>query len=538
MEESSLLGNADGDTTYASQPCDNPTMPPSFAAQRHAKPFNLNVSFADIRHGAHKAQIPRWRYLFMFALILEDLAVFLFSLVICFVLKPESYITLSATMPTWLFMILQCGIWLAALGGCGAYQRHIMTDGYRIYTMILNSAFITIVGSGYLVYMFELSLPRTAVIEAPALAACLEILMRWGFKQYILRIRNKGQCLYNTVIIGSPQGIIDNLRMLKSSSVLGYRPIAVCPVVNEGNGSHNFTAAVEGPVYFSEFPVRFIPFSSDIANDLHAVNTQILLVTDTVARDSEQMRALSLLMESRGIELAFTVSVADVGGHRLHLRDSSQLQVLSASLPQYSYPAAILKRLYDIVVSAAALIVIGPLLIFPAALAIKNEDNGPVFYSQERIGKDGKPFKIFKLRSMHVNADKMAQELAEQTGKNHEFIFKLKDDPRITQVGKTIRKYSIDELPQFFNVLKGDMSIVGPGPHLQKEVQKFNTLYSTRLLVKPGITGPWQISGRSNLTQELSEQLDVSYIENWSITGDIVITLKTAVAIFKAVGAY
>lgn len=139
---------------------------------------------------------------------------------------------------------------------------------------------------------------------------------------------------------------------------------------------------------------------------------------------------------------------------------------------------------------------------------------------------------------MHVNADKMAQELAEQTGKNHEFIFKLKDDPRITQVGKTIRKYSIDELPQFFNVLKGDMSIVGPRPHLQKEVQKFNTLYSTRLLVKPGITVPWQISGRSNLTQELSEQLDVSYIENWSITGDIVITLKTAVAIFKAVGAY
>ncbi|MFT8532045.1 sugar transferase [Bifidobacterium aquikefiri] len=538
MEESSLLGNADGDTTYASQPCDNPTMPPSFAAQRHAKPFNLNVSFADIRHGAHKAQIPRWRYLFMFALILEDLAVFLFSLVICFVLKPESYITLSATMPTWLFMILQCGIWLAALGGCGAYQRHIMTDGYRIYTMILNSAFITIVGSGYLVYMFELSLPRTAVIEAPALAACLEILMRWSFKQYILRIRRRGQCLYNTVIIGSPQGIIDNLRMLKSSSVLGYRPIAVCPVVNEGNGSHNFTAAAEGPAFFSEFPVRFIPFSSDIANDLHAVNTQILLVTDTVARDSEQMRALSLLMESRGIELAFTVSVADVGGHRLHLRDSSQLQVLSASLPQYSYPAAILKRLYDIIVSAAALVIAGPLVMLPIALAIKDEDKGPVFYAQERIGKNGKPFKFYKFRSMVTDADQKDKELAEKYGQEYGTLFKLQDDPRVTTVGKIIRKFSLDEIPQFYNVLIGDMSIVGPRPQRQYEVNNYSSIYTTRLLVKPGITGPWQISGRSDLSQEQSEQLDVSYIENWSITGDIVITLKTAVAIFKAVGAY
>ncbi|MFT8704811.1 sugar transferase [Bifidobacterium aquikefiricola] len=537
MEESSLL-SADGDRTHASQQYDDSTPPPSFAAQQHAKPFNLDVPFSSIRRGAHKVQIPRWRYLFLTALVLEDLAVFLFSLVICFTLKPESYVSLSATMPTWIFMILQCFVWLAALTGCGAYQRHIMTDGYRIYTIILNSAFITIVGSGYLVYMFDLSLPRTAVIKAPALAACLEILMRWCFKQYMLRTRNNGQCLYNTVIIGSPQGIIDNLKMLESSSVLGYRPIAVCPVVNEGDGSHNFIAAMQDEQYFSEFPVHQIPFSSNIANDLHAMHTQILLVTDTVSRDSEQMRALSLLMESRGIELAFTVSVADVGGHRLHLRDSSQLQVLTASLPQYSYPAALLKRLYDIIVSAAALVIAGPLVMLPIALAIKDEDKGPVFYTQERIGKNGKPFKFYKFRSMVTDADQKDKELAEKYGQEYGALFKLQDDPRVTTVGKIIRKFSLDEIPQFYNVLKGDMSIVGPRPQRQYEVNNYSSIYTTRLLVKPGITGPWQISGRSDLSQEQSEQLDVSYIENWSITSDIVITLKTAVAVFRAVGAY
>ncbi|MFT9243561.1 MAG: sugar transferase [Bifidobacterium aquikefiri] len=154
------------------------------------------------------------------------------------------------------------------------------------------------------------------------------------------------------------------------------------------------------------------------------------------------------------------------------------------------------------------------------------------------MGKNGKPFKFYKFRSMVTDADQKDKELAEKYGQEYGTLFKLQDDPRVTTVGKIIRKFSLDEIPQFYNVLIGDMSIVGPRPQRQYEVNNYSSIYTTRLLVKPGITGPWQISGRSNLSQEQSEQLDVSYIENWSITGDIVITLKTAVAIFKAVGAY
>lgn len=172
------------------------------------------------------------------------------------------------------------------------------------------------------------------------------------------------------------------------------------------------------------------------------------------------------------------------------------------------------------------------------AIAIKLTDGGPIFYTQTRVGRRDKPFKMIKFRSMVVNADKMKAELAKETGQDGRFIFKMKDDPRVTKVGKFIRKFSIDEFPQFLNVLKGDMSVVGPRPPLPEEVAQYNQTYATRMLVKPGITGPWQVSGRSNLSKEESESLDVSYVQNWSMLGDIVLFFRTVGAVVTHKGAY
>ena len=171
-------------------------------------------------------------------------------------------------------------------------------------------------------------------------------------------------------------------------------------------------------------------------------------------------------------------------------------------------------------------------------IAIKLDDGGPVFFSQTRIGLHGRPFKMYKFRSMVTNAEELKKKLAEENGQSDRFIFKMKDDPRITKIGHFIRKTSLDEFPQFFNVLKGDMSLVGPRPALPEEVARYGSLYSARLLVKPGITGPWQVSGRSDLSQEQSEYLDVSYIENWSITGDLAILAKTVLVVFRGTGSY
>ena len=195
------------------------------------------------------------------------------------------------------------------------------------------------------------------------------------------------------------------------------------------------------------------------------------------------------------------------------------------------------RRAQDILLSSLALVALSPLLLITyAAIWIDSPGARPIF-TQQRVGRNGKLFKMYKFRTMCPDAEQKLKDLMEHNEKDGP-VFKMKNDPRITRVGKFLRKTSIDELPQLFNVLKGEMSIVGPRPALPEEVARYGSLYSARLLVKPGITGPWQISGRSDLTEEQSEYLDVSYIENWSITGDIAILIKTVWVVIRGTGAY
>ena len=199
------------------------------------------------------------------------------------------------------------------------------------------------------------------------------------------------------------------------------------------------------------------------------------------------------------------------------------------------------KRVFDIVFSSCVLAVIAiPSLVLAAAIRLESEGNP--FYSQIRVGqthRDGRlsTFRMWKFRSMYKDADERLAELKEQN-EIAGAMFKMRDDPRVTKIGKFIRKHSIDEFPQFLNVLKGDMSVVGPRPPLPEEVAQYNQTYATRMLVKPGITGPWQVSGRSNLSKEESESLDVSYVQSWSVLGDIVLLFRTVGAVITHKGAY
>ena len=199
--------------------------------------------------------------------------------------------------------------------------------------------------------------------------------------------------------------------------------------------------------------------------------------------------------------------------------------------------AKVKKRIFDIVVSSLA-IVLSSWVMLIVAIAIKIEDGGPVFYKQERIGLRGKPFYIHKFRSMRVDADKHLKEVLAANGQEMGARYKLKHDPRITKVGNFIRKTSLDELPQFFDVFMGNMSVVGPRPQRDFEVQEYDPVYATRLLVKPGITGPWQVSGRNDLDEEESRQLDVSYVQDWSVMGDIVYIMRTIGTVLHPSGAY
>lgn len=510
-------------------------------ADRHEPMTFENTPFPETEQSIFRSirRRPLWRYIYVAALVAVDVLVMLLSLVICFAFNPGAYDTVTRAMPIWAFLLAYCVIGLLCLAFAGAYHRHVMAEGYELYTKLINAAIFTIVLASCVAFMLNLQLPRTALIIAPLVGLVCELVARWMMRCLLHHHRRRGECKYTTVIVGSSEGINRTLRLMRRNSALGYMPVAVCPIAPDPrmDDAYVVTNFVADPDIEGADKLRVLSFGSRFARTIERMGVQEVYIADVLSRDSKLLHAMSLAIESLGIELAISVSLADVGGHRLHLRNSAEQQVLIASLPQYRTTTYVIKRIIDIVLSAVALVVSSPIML-GVAIAIKLDDGGPVLFKQTRVGIHGKPFTMYKFRSMVTNAEEIKAKLAAESGQTDRFIFKLKDDPRITKVGKFIRKTSLDEFPQFFNVFKGDMSLVGPRPALPDEVARYGSLYSTRLLVKPGITGPWQVSGRSDLSQEQSEFLDVSYIENWSITGDLAILAKTVMVVFRGTGSY
>ena len=510
-------------------------------ADRHEPMTFENTPFPETEQSIFRSirRRPLWRYIYVAALVAVDVLVMLLSLVICFAFNPGAYDTVTRAMPIWAFLLAYCVIGLLCLAFAGAYHRHVMAEGYELYTKLINAAIFTIVLASCVAFMLNLRLPRTALIIAPLVGLVCELVARWMMRCLLHHHRRRGECKYTTVIVGSSEGINRTLRLMRRNSALGYMPVAVCPIAPDPrmDDAYVVTNFVADPDIEGADKLRVLSFGSRFARTIERMGVQEVYIADVLSRDSKLLHAMSLAIESLGIELAISVSLADVGGHRLHLRNSAEQQVLIASLPQYRTTTYVIKRIIDIVLSAVALVISSPIML-GVAIAIKLDDGGPVLFKQTRVGIHGKPFTMYKFRSMVTNAEEIKAKLAAESGQTDRFIFKLKDDPRITKVGKFIRKTSLDEFPQFFNVFKGDMSLVGPRPALPDEVARYGSLYSTRLLVKPGITGPWQVSGRSDLSQEQSEFLDVSYIENWSITGDLAILAKTVMVVFRGTGSY
>lgn len=276
---------------------------------------------------------------------------------------------------------------------------------------------------------------------------------------------------------------------------------------------------------------------SHVVRAVAATGSHAVAVTATERLNGRGIRDLSWELETLDIDLLVAPGVVDIAGPRLQMRPVCGLPLIHVEKPQYHGAKRFQKRLFDVTFSSAVLLFGMPILIL-VALAVKFTSQGPVFYRQERIGLDGKPFEMIKFRTMVVGADKMVHKLAALNESEGGVLFKIRDDPRVTRVGKILRRYSIDELPQFINVLKRDMSVVGPRPPLASEVKTYDDHTRRRLLVRPGITGLWQVSGRSDLSWEDSVRLDMFYVENWSMISDLLIAFKTVKAMLRPSGAY
>jgi exopolysaccharide biosynthesis polyprenyl glycosylphosphotransferase len=414
--------------------------------------------------------------------------------------------------------------WVLVMFFGRTYEARFLGSGSDEYSRVFNAAirFTALVAIG--AYAFKLPVSRGYVGIALPLGTLLTILGRYASRQVVHRRRRQGHLMHRTVVVGERAPASALVRQLCADATSGFDVVAACV---PGGGE---TLNVEGQV------VPVMGALTQVADVVRSVRADTVAIASSRAISATVLRRLSWELEGSGIDVLVAPSLVDVAGPRIHIRPVAGLPLLHVEEPEFSGTRRTVKRAFDVVTSLALLVVLSPLLLAIWA-AVRLTSKGPGFFVQTRVGRDGDPFRMLKFRSMYVAAENQMEQLAarnEQDGP----LFKIREDPRVTRVGRVLRRFSLDELPQLLNVLHGSMSLVGPRPPLPGEVERYESAVRRRLLVPPGVTGLWQVSGRSDLTWDESVRLDLYYVENWSVTMDLAILGKTLVAVLRRRGAY
>jgi len=423
--------------------------------------------------------------------------------------------------------VLMAG-WLGALSVFRTRDARAVGTGAEEYRRVAQASFTLFGAVAIFAFLFQLDLARGYLAVALPLGLATLIIERWLWRRWLVRRRAARHFTSTVVVVGSLRAATMMAETFERESAAGYRVVGVC--VPGSAHAQGELLHVDGHV---------IPLLGDENTVLQAVEftgANTVAISNTESLGTDGMRALAWALEAVDVDLVVSAGVVDVAGPRLQIRPVAGLPLLHVDKPQYRGASKAGKLLVDLSVAGVGLVLISPLLLV-VAVAVKLNSHGPVFYRAERIGLNGKPFRMLKFRSMVVDADTRRLELV-QDNDTAGPLFKMRDDPRVTSVGRWIRRLSIDELPQLINVLRGQMSVVGPRPPLRCEVETYSGDVHRRLLVKPGITGLWQVSGRSDLSWEESVRLDLFYVENWSTVQDLMIVWRTIRAVLMSSGAY
>jgi exopolysaccharide biosynthesis polyprenyl glycosylphosphotransferase len=423
------------------------------------------------------------------------------------------YIFLSLAMPL---------LWMIAVRVFGGYERRFLGSGSDEFRRILNAG-LSLTGALALIsYAVNNELSRVYLVVSMQVIVLLDLVVRYALRKRLHRQRIRGQCMSTVVAVGHEAAVRQLISELRREPHHGLQVVAACLPVESG------ATEVAG--------VPVVGDLDDTASVVRNLNAGTVAVLSCPEIDGVKLRTLAWELEKTGTDLCVASALLDVAGPRTTVRPTAGLTLLHVDHPQLSGPRQMVKDLFDRSVAVLGLMMLSPLLV-AVALAVKLSDHGPALFTQTRVGKDGEPFKIYKFRTMVVDAEARLAELRVQ----NEFdgvLFKIRRDPRVTAIGAHLRKWSLDELPQLLNVLLGQMSLVGPRPALPDEAALYADHVRRRLVVKPGLTGLWQVSGRSNLTWDESVRLDLRYVENWSFALDLQILWKTLGVIFMGSGAY
>lgn len=414
-------------------------------------------------------------------------------------------------------------LWLAVFKLIGLYEKKKFTTLIdEIATLFLGVTLSTLILFGLLFLYREFWVSRLVVVNAWWIALFLLGALRVVAFESRRIMRTRGWGLKNTLILGAGEmGQILALKIAEDKT-LGYRAVGFLDddPVKLGKSYHG------------------IPVLGEISKTREMVEREKVDEVIIASTKIPTERILDIITECErfGIEFKVVPGILELIASRVDIDELGGVPLLTVSEIQLKGFNALLKRSADIILSSLGLVLLFPVFILFSIL-IKLTSPGPVFFVQERVGLDGKTFPMFKFRSMIKDAEKLFPQL-EPLSEVEGYLFKMKDDPRITPLGRFMRRWSIDELPQLFNVLLGQMSLVGPRPPLPREVAKYSAWHRKRLRVRPGITGPWQVSGRSLLPFEDMVRLDIYYIENWSLWLDVKILLRTILVVLFGSGAY
>ncbi|MBT2533312.1 sugar transferase [Arthrobacter sp. ISL-48] len=415
--------------------------------------------------------------------------------------------------------------WWLMLGFWGSREARVLGSGSEEYKSVLASSawlfgFVAVVS-----YAVRIDTPRGFVGLAFPAGTLGLLAARWLVRQHLSLERKQGKSTSRVLIIGGTHSAAHLERSLKSAPAAGYLPVA----------TH-----IAGETFRAtdmEAPLTGIPTDFDsILSVILATNVDTVAVSAGVNLHPHDLRRLGWELAARDIGMILAPALTDVAGPRIHTQPVAGLPLIHVSTPKLTGGKKIAKRTFDIAVAGLLVAFLAPVFLV-LALLVRVTDRGPVFYRQERIGLRGTTFSMLKFRSMKVNADPELNALLAAQGSSDTPLFKIENDPRITPLGRIMRRYSLDELPQLLNVLGGSMSLVGPRPQREGEVALYDDAAHRRLYVSPGMSGLWQVSGRSNLSWEESIRLDLYYVENWSLIGDVVILFRTFKAVFASTGA-
>lgn len=485
----------------------------------------VNIPLRD-RAATQSSARPWWR-LYRRRVLLTDIVIVIGAVALALLVRFGSPEDTIPPYPTSYLLIsgLIVVTWMGALGAYRSRDARIVGVGTTEYRRVVNASVIAFGIMAIVILYTKFDIARGYFTLALPLGLIGLVLGRAYWRHWLSRQRLRGNLLSRTLVVGKQRDVEQVINQIDHKPGAGYKVVGAA-IENAQSSSVNIN-------------FRDVAIMSDLDGVAEAValhDVQAVIVAGQPRGGGRYIRDLGWALEHTNAELALASRLTNVAGPRVHFRPVEGLPLMHVELPHFEGGKHVMKRAFDMVASGLALVLLSPMFLVIAAIVSAGSPGG-VFFRQERVGRGGRTFRMIKFRSMVQTAE---ADLAALTERNEGagLLFKVKDDPRVTSVGRVLRKYSLDEFPQLWNVLLGHMSLVGPRPPLAREVAGYESHVTRRLYIKPGLTGMWQVNGRSNLDWDESVRLDLYYVENWSLTGDLVIMWRTLKVMRTGSGAY